>query len=95
MFWLQHLCIRQPERFKYSQAVLHPQTSLVCRLVSESEERVGKATWVTEAPAGGADSHPRKMHLKSEVILRGGEWKEGGKLVEMIVNLPIVSQARG
>lgn len=50
---------------------------------------------MTEAPAGGADSHPRKMHLKSEVILRGGEWKEGGKLVEVIVNLPIVSQARG
>lgn len=50
---------------------------------------------MTEAPAGGADSHPRKMHLKSEVTLRGGEWKEGGKLVEMIVNLPIVSQARG
>ena len=26
LFWLQHLCIRQPERFKYSQALLHPQS---------------------------------------------------------------------
>ena len=43
----------------------------------------------------GCRQPPQEMHLKSEVILRGGEWKEGGKLVEMIVNLPIVSQARG
>lgn len=66
----------------------------VCRLVSESEERVGRAMCVEWSPPGRRQ-HPRKMPPKSETVLRGGKRKEAGKLVAMIVHLPIVSQARG